>query len=249
MSRPVESSGTGARVAVLTGAEGGLGRATAQRLADEGYALVLGHLPDSSTASLDGLPVGATLVATDVTDEDSVARLVEIACSTYGRIDSLVTLAGVMEQRHLPELDLATWRKTIDVNLTGTFISCAAAAEALAQSKGTIVTIASQIAFTGGLNCAAYTASKAGVLGLTRALARELGPAVRVNCVAPGPIETPMTAPHATTEWVEQKTRQLIMVRFGQPHEVAAAIAWLASPQSSYVTGQTLNVNGGGAMP
>jgi len=249
MNDAMKSSNSERRVAVLTGAEGGLGRAAARRLAADGYALVLGHRPGEADASSYALRGEVTLVAADVTEEASVVNLIGTARSTYGRIDVLVTLAGVMEQCFLPELDLKTWQRTIDVNLTGTFLCCASAADALAETSGCIVTIASQIAYTGGTNCAAYTASKAGVLGLTRALARELGPEVRVNCVAPGPIETPMTMPHATTEWVEQKTRQLIMGRFGKPDEVADAIGWLASPQASYVTGQTLNVNGGGAMP
>lgn len=230
------------RVAVITGAEGGLGRATAARLAADGYTLVLGHYPGRE-------PEGeGTLVPTDVTDAGSVRRLIDTALTRHDRIDVLVTLAGVMEQKFLPELDLATWQHTIDVNLTGTFLCCAAAAPALARTGGCIVTVASQLAYTGGPNCAAYTASKAGVLGLTRALARELGPGVRVNCVAPGPIETPMTTPHATPEWVERKTSKLIMRRFGRPSEVAAAIAWIASPEATFVTGQTLGVNGGGAM-
>jgi 3-oxoacyl-[acyl-carrier protein] reductase len=144
---------------------------------------------------------------------------------------------------------LATWNHTLAVNLTGTFLAVSAAAQELRTSRGSVVTIGSQLGYTGGLNCAAYSASKAGIGGLTRALARELGPHVRVNCVAPGPIETPMTAAHATPEWIETKTRQLVMHRFGTSDEVATAVSWLASQDASFVTGQTINVNGGGVMP
>ncbi|MBI5337239.1 MAG: SDR family oxidoreductase [Mycolicibacterium rufum] len=233
------------RVAVLTGADGGLGRGVTQRLAKDGFRLVLGYHPGSVGPAVDGgLPVAA-----DVTSESDVTALMSAAINEFGRIDVLVTLAGVMEQVYVDDLDLATWNHTLAVNLTGTFLCAKAASGALRTSRGAIVTIGSQLGHTGGVNCAAYTASKAGVAGLTRALARELGPDVRVNCVAPGPIETPMTAEHATPEWVAQKTRQLVMGRFGTPDEVATAVSWLAGPESSFVTGQTINVNGGGAMP
>ncbi|MBS1695076.1 MAG: SDR family oxidoreductase [Actinobacteria bacterium] len=233
------------RVAVLTGADGGLGRAVAQRLGKDGFRLVLGHHPGGDAPpATDGVTVPA-----DVTSESDVARLMSVAVTEFGRIDAVVTLAGVMEQLHVHELDLATWNHTLAVNLTGTFLCVKTAEDELRRTRGAVVTIGSQIGYTGGINCAAYTASKAGVGGLTRALARELGPDVRVNCVAPGPIETPMTAVHATPEWVAQKTRQLVMGRFGTPDEVATAVSWLAGPESSFVTGQTVNVNGGGAMP
>lgn len=233
------------RVAVLTGADGGLGRAVAQRLAKDGFRLVLGYHPGSAA------PTGSEAVAVpaDVTSEADVAELMSAAVGEFGRIDVLVTLAGVMEQLFVDELDLATWNHTLAVNLTGTFLCVKAAAGELRRTRGAVVTIGSQLGYTGGVNCAAYTASKAGVAGLTRALARELGPDVRVNCVAPGPIETPMTAAHATPEWVAQKTRNLVMGRFGTPDEVATAVSWLAGPESGFVTGQTVNINGGGAMP
>jgi 3-oxoacyl-[acyl-carrier protein] reductase len=236
------------RVAVLTGAEGGLGQAVAQRLGKDGYALVLGHRPGADTTGIDTTD-RAVLVPADVTSQQDMRHLIDTAVNEFGRVDALVTLAGVMEQKFLPELDLATWNRTLAVNLTGTFLAVSAAADALRTSRGSVVTIGSQLGYTGGLNCAAYSASKAGIGGLTRALARELGPDVRVNCVAPGPIETPMTAEHATPEWIDTKTRQLVMHRFGTAEEIATAVSWLASQEASFVTGQTINVNGGGVMP
>lgn len=234
------------RVAVLTGADGGLGRAVAERLSKDGFSLTLGYHPGSDPVRCADRQIA---VATDVTREDDVAQLITTAVESFGRIDAVVTLAGVMEQTLIDGLDLATWNQTLAVNLTGTFLCIKAAAEELRKAAGTVVTIGSQLGYTGGINCAAYTASKAGVSGLTRALARELGPEVRVNCVAPGPITTPMTAEHATPEWVAQKTRQLVMGRFGVPDQVASAVSWLVGDEASYVTGQTIHVNGGGAMP
>ncbi len=234
------------RVAVLTGADGGLGRAVAERLSKDGFSLVLGYHPGSDpTPHVDR----SIAIAADVTRESDVAHLITSASAEYGRIDAVVTLAGVMEQCLVDDLDLTTWNHTLAVNLTGTFLCVKAAADELRKTRGSAVTIGSQLGYTGGINCAAYTASKAGVAGLTRALARELGPDVRVNCVAPGPISTPMTAEHATPEWVEQKTRQLVMGRFGTPDEVATAVSWLVGEEATFVTGQTINVNGGGVMP
>ncbi|GAF43187.1 SDR family NAD(P)-dependent oxidoreductase [Rhodococcus wratislaviensis] len=157
--------------------------------------------------------------------------------------------AVTRRQRAIDDLDLATWIHTLSVNLTGTVLCAIVAMDELRRTGGAIVTIGSQLGYTGGINCAAYAASKAGVSGLTRALARQLGPDVRVNCVAPGPIETPMTAAHATPEWVEQKTQQQVMKRFGTADEVATAVSWVAGTDASFVTGQTIHVNGGGVMP
>lgn len=235
-------------VAVVTGAEGGLGEAVTRRLLDDGYHLVLGHLPGTIVPLVDSTDT-VVAVPTDVTKEHDTRALIDVAIERFGRIDALVTLAGVMEQCTIDKLDLETWNRTLSVNLTGTFLCATAAKDALRESGGAIITIGSQLGYTGGIDCAAYAASKAGVSGLTRALARQLGPEVRVNCVAPGPIETPMTSAHATPEWIEQKTRQLVMNRFGTADEVATAVAWLAGENTSFVTGQTIHVNGGGIMP
>lgn len=237
-----------APVAVITGAEGGLGEAVTRRLRKDGFRLVLGHRPGTSPATEDS-PDTTISVPTDVTDEAATRTLMRTAVERFGRIDALVTLAGVMEQSSIDDLDLATWNHTLSVNLTGTFLCAMAAKDALRETGGAIVTIGSQLGATGGVDCAAYAASKAGVAGLTRALARQLGPTIRVNCVAPGPIETPMTSVHATPEWIEQKTRQQVVKRFGTPDEVATAVSWVAGREAGFITGQTIHVNGGGVMP
>jgi 3-oxoacyl-[acyl-carrier protein] reductase len=150
------------RVAVLTGADGGLGRGVAQRLAKDGFRLVLGYQPG---ADVPETGAGSIAVPADVTSEDDVLRLVRTGVAEFGRVDTLVTLAGVMEQLHLNELALATWNATLAVNLTGTFLCAKSAADELRRSHGSIVTIGSQLGYTGGINCAAYTASKAGRAG------------------------------------------------------------------------------------
>ncbi|MFC9761045.1 SDR family NAD(P)-dependent oxidoreductase [Rhodococcus jostii] len=237
-----------AQVAVVTGAEGGLGGAVTRRLRKDGFRLVLGHRPGTEPVPLDS-PEEAVTVPTDVTKQRDIEALMDTAVEHFGRIDALVTLAGVMEQRAIDDLDVATWNHTLSVNLTGTFLCAVAAKDELRKTGGAIVTIGSQLGYTGGIDCAAYAASKAGVSGLTRALARQLGPDIRVNCVAPGPIETPMTAAHATPEWIEHKTRQQVMHRFGTADEVATAVSWVAGTDASFMTGQTIHVNGGGVMP
>lgn len=241
------------RVVVITGAEGGIGSALVRQLAGDGVSLVLGHFPSAVVEGGPGpwgpdLPCPCIPVAVDVSRQDSVAHLMDTALRRFGRIDAVVTLAGIIESDPPGEEALRTWDRIIGTNLTGTFLCCQAAREALGESGGAIVTVSSQVAFTGGSRNVAYAASKAGIVGLTRALARELGPRVRVNCVAPGPIRTPMTAPQATDAWLEDKARHAILGRIGEPEEVASAIRWLLGDGAAYVTGQTIHVNGGGVL-
>ena len=242
------------RVVVVTGGTGGIGAATAEQLVRGGARVVLGHAPGDEVAAKElAARLGADRahpVAVDVTDEAAVADLFATAAGHFGRVDGLVTSAGVMEQVPFADLDPAIWHRTIGINLTGTYLCVRAALPYLLRGEGAaIVTVASQMAYTGGPDAAAYCASKAGTLGLTRALAHELAPAVRVNAVAPGPIDTPMTRPHATPEWVERKTAKLALHRFGTPDEVASVIRFLLGDEASFLTGQTVSPNGGGAMP
>ena len=238
------------RTIMITGASGGIGLALASSLRAKGCRLVLGT-GRGELALVDSL-VGHSVVSTevDVTDPESISALMALAEREFGGFDGLVTAAGIMEQASIDELDLATWSRVISVNLTGTYSIVAASVSPLRRSKhAAVVMLASQLAYTGARSAIAYSASKAGILGLTRSLALELAPGIRVNAVTPGPIETPMTARHATPEWVAAKTSRLAMSRFGTPAEVASAITFLLSDESSYFTGQTLSPNGGGVMP
>ncbi|WP_143172195.1 SDR family NAD(P)-dependent oxidoreductase [Pseudonocardia thermophila] len=244
------------RTVVITGASGGIGSATAELAVRAGASVVLGHGPapdDEQSAKELAHRLGedrAHPVPVDVLDDGSVAALFAAAADRFGGVDGLVTAAGVMEQVPFAELEPAIWHRTVETNLTGTYRCARAALPFLQRATGAaIVTVASQLAYTGARDVAAYTASKAGTLGLTRALAHELGPRIRVNSVAPGPVDTPMTRPHATPEWVERKTSKMVLGRFGTADEIAAVIRFLLSDAASFLTGQTISANGGGVMP
>ena len=162
----------------------------------------------------------------------------------------LVNNAGIYIEETTEETDFELWQRNLDVNLTSTYLFCRLAAPALrASGRGAIVNMTSRLGYTGSVRAAAYVATKAGQAGLTRSLAKELAPEVRVNAVAPGPIATPMTDVYSgDPAWVQRKTKELVMGRLGTPWEVATAVVYLASDASSYFTGQTLHPNGGGYM-
>ena len=240
------------RVALVTGCTGGIGRAIAESLIADGYLVVIHHVHDHAGAQQLRLKLGTErtlVVEADLRSGHQVKDLVNRISQEFGRLNLIVNNAGVMEQVDFASLTEELWSDIIEVNLTGAFRVLHAGLDLLRSSSDpSIVNISSQGAYLGLANAVAYSASKAGLLGLTRALAREIGPGVRVNAVAPGPIETPMTEAHATPEWIAEKTSKLVMARFGRPQEVAAVVRFLASADASYITGQTILVNGGGAM-
>lgn len=242
------------RTALVTGATGGIGRAIAIALAQAGASVAVHHLHQRPQAEelanllLDnGTPAAAT--EADVTDWDQTAAMIREVESALGPVDVLINNAGIMQRVPFIETTLAHWHRTLEVDLTGVYICCRHALPGMvARGHGVIVNVASQLAFKGAAEYVAYCAAKGGVVSLTRALAREVGPSVRVNAVAPGPIETPLVAPYATEEWIIERTRDLVTGRLGQPAEVAAAVVFLATAGASLLHGQTLHVNGGGVM-
>ena len=238
------------KTAVVTGAGSGLGRATALRLAAEGAWVACAdqdrtRAESTATAIADA---GGESVAleVDVTDGAACARMIAAALGRFGSVTTLVNSAGIAGPGG-SELAPDDWRDVVDVNLTGTWLAAQAAHDALvASGHGSIVNLASIYGITGGSRSPAYAASKGGVINLTRQLAVQWAPAVRVNCVCPGHVETPLTAAlMADPGWRDTTRRKYPLGRFGHVEDVAAAILYLASDEASFVTGVALPVDGG----
>ncbi len=234
------------KVAIITGAARGIGKATALRLAQDGYALVLnGRSADALQELVSALPQ-ATAVAADVREPGTADLLVRTALETYGRLDALVNSAGVAKMAPLLEIDLATWQSFFDLHVTGTFLCCQAAAKAMLAEGGSIVNISSIAASMAMYGTGAYASAKGAVSSFTRVLAVELAShRVRVNAVAPGPVATEQLRKVYAGPMYAERSRSIPMNRLAEPAEVAEMIAFLVSPASAYLTGQILTVDGG----
>jgi NAD(P)-dependent dehydrogenase (short-subunit alcohol dehydrogenase family) len=244
------------RVALVTGAGDGIGEATAHAFAAAGYRLVLVDVADEAVrATARDLLAGPDpheVVVADVTDEDDVARAVATAVERAGRIDALVNVVGGSRPgQTVVDLSRADWDRLLALNLTSTFLMCRAVVPVLVdRGGGAIVNVASGAGLRGMRANPAYCAAKAGVVALTRALAIDhAAQGVRVNCVAPGPVRTPLMRRNRTPEEIERIGRVSLLGRIAEPDELAAVIVWLASDAASYVQGQTVEVDGGPAAP
>jgi NAD(P)-dependent dehydrogenase (short-subunit alcohol dehydrogenase family) len=241
----------GDKVALVTGAGSGIGRATALRLAAEGAQVacadLAGERARDTAKAIEAAGGQALALTVDVTDAPGCARMVEEALARFGRLTTLVNSAGVRPVRLDKAPDPGEWVRVLSVNLTGTYLAARAALPALARSgHGAIVNLASIYGLVGGSLSPSYAASKGGVVNLTRQFALQWAPAVRVNCVCPGVIETPMTrALLDDPTWREAILGRYPLGRVGQPEEVAAAILYLASDEAAFVTGIMLPVDGG----
>jgi 3-oxoacyl-[acyl-carrier protein] reductase len=234
------------RVAIVTGAGRNIGRAIALALAGAGAAVVVNARKSSAEIDSVAAETGGVAMLADVTDEAAVARMVARTLERFGRLDVLVNNAAIRALEPLESLSLQRWREVTGVILDGAWICARASLEALKKSgSGAIVNIGGLSAHTGAVGRPHVIAAKAGLVGLTRALAHDLAAhQVTVNCVVPGLIDTARTEASGLHSAHEGK-RQSALGRRGTPEEVAAAVRFLAGPGARYITGQTLHVSGG----
>jgi 3-oxoacyl-[acyl-carrier protein] reductase len=239
------------KVAIVTGAAGGLGLAIAQRLASDGAAVVLADIDlKGAEAARETIAVRcarALAQRVDVSDPKDVAALVERTLAELGRLDIMISNAGIGGTHAFLDEPIEHWNRVLAVNLTGVFLCGQAAARAMVkQSAGRIVNIASISGVRAGSGRTAYGTAKAGVIQLTKQMALELGPlGINVNAVAPGPVETALTLRDHTAQTRAAYNALVPLERYGTPQEIAAAVAFLSSEEASYINGQTLCVDGG----
>jgi NAD(P)-dependent dehydrogenase (short-subunit alcohol dehydrogenase family) len=247
----MDADATGLKVAIVTAAADGIGAATALAFAGAGYRVALVDIDADGLARTAGDVADPEAVATfvvDVTEEGAVNDMVAALVERFGRIDALVNVVGGSRPgKTVLDLPLSEWQTMLALNLTSTFLCCKAALPHLERDGGgAIVNISSGAGVRGMKANPGYVAAKAGVVGLTKALAIDHGPnGVRVNCIAPGPIRTPLMRRNRSDAEIAGFGKVSITGRIGEPEEIAAAALWLASDGASYVMGQTLDVDGG----
>ncbi len=237
-------------VAIVTGAGSGIGRAIAHRLAQDGYRVVVNDLrADAAEAVAAEIGANAVAVAGNVSLDVDVAAIVGRCQSALGACTHLVNCAGHVHQARFVDLEPAEWDRMFAVHVRGTYLMTRAVLPAMLAAKaGVVVNVASQLGQIGGVELVHYSAAKAAIIGMTKALAREVSAdGVRVNAVAPGPINTPLVMA-LSEDWRTAKAAGLPLGRFGEPHEVASAVAFLCSPEAALFVGQTLGPNSGDVM-
>ena len=233
------------KVAIVTGGERGIGRAIAEELLSRGMKVCIGGIDTvSAERTIADLNAGDALSfrECDVRDEDAVRQLVAFTVATFGRLDAMIANAGLANPGHNPiqEVTLEAWDRVIRTNLTGPFLSAKHAAPELKKQGGSIVLIASTRALQSMPNGFAYSASKAGLLGLTHAMANSLGPAIRVNAISPGWIHKGDQSRLSPEDHSQHPAG-----RVGKPADIAAMVAYLISEEAGFITGQNFVVDGG----
>lgn len=241
------------RVALVTGAGSGIGRAIAEKLAEGGEQVVVndlyGEAADEVVAGIRESGGRAAAAPGDVSDPESVERIVAAAEEAYGPPEILVNNAGFLQQKQFVDLTVDDFDRMIAVHLRGTFLCTRAVLPGmLLRGSGIVVNVASQLGQIGGVELCHYSAAKAGIIGLTKSLSREVSArGVRVNAVAPGPINTDLIL-GLSEEWQRAKAAELPLGRFGEPAEVAETVAFLVSDGAALYVGQTLGPNSGDVM-
>ncbi|HSW64839.1 MAG TPA: glucose 1-dehydrogenase [Dissulfurispiraceae bacterium] len=239
------------RVAVITGGGQGIGKAVTKRLLEAGAKVVIAEIDEEAAHEVEQeyADLGTVrFIPADVTDEASIKVLMEETFRLFGRIDILMNNAGISANRSITDLPLETWNKVLAINLTGTFLCSKHAAPYLARQQGVIINMGSTRTLMSEADTEAYSASKGGIVALTHALAISLGPKVRVNCISPGWIEV--------SPWKKKKFRKMPGIteadsmqhpvgRVGTPEDIASLVCYLASPESGFITGSNIVVDGG----
>jgi NAD(P)-dependent dehydrogenase (short-subunit alcohol dehydrogenase family) len=241
------------RVTLVTGAGSGIGRAIAEKLGKEGERVVVndlrGEAADEVVAGIKESGGEAAAAPGDVSDPEAVQQIMVAAREAYGSPEILVNNAGFLQQKRFVDLTIEDFDRMIAVHLRGTFLCTRALLpEMLSRGSGIIVNVASQLGQIGGVELCHYSSAKAGIIGLTKSLAREVSTqGVRVNAVAPGPINTELVL-GLSEEWRNAKAAELPLGRFGEPEEVAETVAFLISDGAALYVGQTLGPNSGDVM-
>lgn len=239
--------------AIVTGAGSGIGRAIALRLAQDGHAVLVNDLSLESAKAvaeeIKQMGGKAAFAAGDVSNEADVAAIVESAVSAHGPVGLLVNNAGIVHQSLLEDMQVQDFDRMFAVHVRGNFLMTRAVLPSMLEgAKGVIINIASQLGQIGGVELVHYSGAKAAIIGMTKALAREVSArGVRVNAVAPGPINTPLVMA-ISEDWRSAKKAELPLGRFGEPEEVASTVSFLASDEAALFVGQTLGPNSGDVM-
>lgn len=234
----------GSPVALITGAAGGLGRAAVAKLRERGMRVVATDL------ALAEIPCGAplTVASLDVTDEAAISAVLERVLTEFGRLDHVIHLAGAAGRGPVDEVSVLEWNRLLEINLTSAFMLAKAVHQALRETRGSLTLAASSNGLNGGsaLSGPAYAVAKAGLINLARYLAKEwASEGIRVNCLAPGPIDTAMVTGRFSSDVITSLRESVPLGQLGQPEQVAHAIDYLTSPSARFVTGTVMNISGG----